>query len=70
MKHAVIRGPIHAQNCQCPRCRHVRGPALLQRFEPQLTWAAIAVAIVAFWAVPGRWALTLAWRAINPFLPF
>jgi hypothetical protein len=51
MKHAVIRGPIHAQNCACPRCRHIRGAGARRR-RLGAEWGDVALALLLLAAGP------------------
>jgi hypothetical protein len=69
MEHARI----HAQNCICPRCRHIRAPAdrdaqSRQRLNRGVTLFCLAAAAAAFAAIPGRALVTVLGRAAG--LPF
>lgn len=62
-KHVPLRAPIHAQNCQCPRCRHVRG----SRHAAELNAVEIGTGLGIF--VGGTVTLIKFWPAIAASLP-
>lgn len=70
MKHVALRSPIHAQNCQCPRCRHVRGPAAVSAAARAGDRLCVVIALTGFALLPGRWIAAAAWAALSPTLPF